>query len=140
MFESFPLAPPDSILGLAAAFEKDPRPGKINLTVGVFKDEQGRTPILESVRQAEERIFKTQKTKSYLPIEGAPEFTKSVSRLVLGEDFDHGHGDSGRGGDARNAHVAANRHVRQGRPGELDRRKDGHGYSMICRDAWVRPR
>jgi len=88
MFESFPLAPPDSILGLAAAFEKDPRPGKINLTVGVFKDEQGRTPILESVRQAEERIFKTQKTKSYLPIEGAPEFIRSINRLVLGEDFD----------------------------------------------------
>ncbi|MFN7627570.1 MAG: hypothetical protein ACK5PZ_12135 [Pirellula sp.] len=69
MFESFPLAPPESILGLAAVFEKDPRPGKINLTVGVFKDEQGRTPILESVRQSEERILKTQNTNSYIPIE-----------------------------------------------------------------------
>lgn len=88
MFESFPLAPPDSILGLAEAFEKDPRPNKINLTVGVFKDEQGRTPILDSVRRAEARILETQRTKSYLPIEGGADFIQTVTRLVLGDDFD----------------------------------------------------
>jgi len=40
MFENFSLAPPDPILGLNAVFEKDPRPFKLNLTVGVFKDDQ----------------------------------------------------------------------------------------------------
>lgn len=88
MFESIPLAPPDSILGLMEIFEKDPRTEKINLTVGVFKDEKGRTPILESVKRAEEKIFATQKTKSYLPIEGAADFTRAVVSLVFGEDFD----------------------------------------------------
>ncbi len=90
MFENFSLAPPDPILGLNAVFEKDPRPFKLNLTVGVFKDDQGRTPILESVRQAEAKIFQTQKTKGYLPIEGGKDFTDQVNRLILGEDFDFG--------------------------------------------------
>jgi aspartate/tyrosine/aromatic aminotransferase len=90
MFENFSLAPPDPILGLNAVFEKDPRPFKLNLTVGVFKDDQGRTPILESVRQAEAKIFQTQKTKGYLPIEGGKDFTDEVNRLILGEDFDFG--------------------------------------------------
>jgi len=90
MFENFSLAPPDPILGLNAVFEKDPRPFKLNLTVGVFKDDQGRTPILESVRQAEAKIFQTQKTKGYLPIEGGKDFTDQVNRLILGEDFEFG--------------------------------------------------
>ncbi|MEY2612152.1 MAG: Aspartate aminotransferase [Planctomycetota bacterium] len=90
MFENFSLAPPDPILGLNAVFEKDPRPFKLNLTVGVFKDDQGRTPILESVRQAEAKIFQTQKTKGYLPIEGGKDFTDQVNRLILGEGFEFG--------------------------------------------------
>jgi aspartate/tyrosine/aromatic aminotransferase len=88
MFEHFSLAPPDSILGLNAAFEKDPRAGKLNLTVGVFKDDAGRTPILESVKLAEAKIFQEQKTKGYLPIEGGKEFIDQVNRLVLGDHFD----------------------------------------------------
>jgi aspartate aminotransferase len=88
MFEHIPVAPPDSILGLNEVFDKDPRPEKINLTVGVFKDEQGRTPILESVRQAERRIFEHQKTKSYLPIEGGADFNRMVIDLVLGDSVD----------------------------------------------------
>ncbi len=88
MFEFFPLAPPDSILGLNEIFAKDPRSEKINLTVGVFKDESGQTPILESVRLAEKLILATEKTKSYLPIEGGAEFIDRVNRLVLGDGFD----------------------------------------------------
>lgn len=88
MFEHIPVAPPDSILGLNEIFEKDSRPEKINLTVGVFKDEQGRTPILESVRLAERRIIDTQKTKSYLPIEGGADFNRAVIDVVLGDSVD----------------------------------------------------
>jgi len=88
MFEHFSLAPPDSILGLNAAFDKDPRAGKLNLTVGVFKDDAGRTPILQSVKLAESKIFQEQKTKGYLPIEGGKDFIDQVNRLVLGTAFD----------------------------------------------------
>lgn len=88
MFEHIPVAPPDSILGLNEVFEKDNRSEKINLTVGVFKDEQGRTPILESVRLAERRILENQKTKSYLPIEGGADFNRAVIDLVLGDSVD----------------------------------------------------
>ena len=88
MFEHFSLAPPDSILGLNAAFDKDPRDGKLNLTVGVFKDDAGRTPILESVKLAEAKIFQDQKTKGYLPIEGGKDYIEQVNRLVLGPEFD----------------------------------------------------
>jgi len=90
MFESFPLAPPDSILGISEAFEKDPRKNKINLTVGVFKDEQGRTPILESVHRAEAKLLESEKTKSYLPIEGGADFNRQVHKLVLGPDMEPG--------------------------------------------------
>ena len=90
MFEHFSLAPPDSILGLNAAFEKDPRAQKLNLTVGVFKDDAGQTPILESVQLAQAKIFQQQKTKGYLPIEGGKDFIDQINRLVLGSEFDYG--------------------------------------------------
>jgi aspartate/tyrosine/aromatic aminotransferase len=90
MFEHFSLAPPDAILGLNSAFEKDPRSGKLNLTVGVYKDDAGRTPILESVKLAEAKIFQEQKSKGYLPIEGGKDYIDQVNRLVLGEGFEFG--------------------------------------------------
>ena len=55
MFETLEMAPPDAILGLSEAFKNDPHPGKINLTVGVYKDASGQTPILKSVKEAERR-------------------------------------------------------------------------------------
>ena len=88
MFEHFSLAPPDAILGLNAVYEKDPRAGKLNLTVGVFKDDEGKTPILPSVKLAETKIFQEQKSKGYLPIEGGKDFIDQVNRLVLGEGFE----------------------------------------------------
>lgn len=84
MFETLPVAPPDSILGLGEAFARDPRTDKINLTVGVFKDEQGRTPILDTVKKAEVRLLQNESTKTYMPIEGHPEYLKAVVALVYG--------------------------------------------------------
>lgn len=88
MFEFLPVAPPDSILGLSDAFAKDPRPHKINLTVGVYKDEQGRTPILATVKKAEELLLRTETSKGYMPIEGHPEYLKAVVDLVFGTSID----------------------------------------------------
>ena len=88
MFEFLPIAPPDSILGLSDAFTRDPRTNKINLTVGVFKDEQGRTPILATVKKAEEILLRTESSKSYMPIEGHPGYLTAVVDLVFGKSVD----------------------------------------------------
>ncbi|GAA0235284.1 amino acid aminotransferase [Marinomonas primoryensis] len=86
MFEHIQAAPADPILGLNDAYKKDPNPNKINLGVGVFKDEQGNTPILKAVKQAEERLLAEEKTKSYLSIEGAPAYRSAVQTLLFGND------------------------------------------------------
>lgn len=85
MFESIPSAPPDAILGLTSAFQKDPNPAKVNLGVGVYKDESGATPILASVKAAERKILETARTKSYMPIGGDPAYGKLVQDMILGE-------------------------------------------------------
>ena len=84
MFESIVPAPPDSILGLTEAWKKDPQPLKVNLGVGVYKDDQGNTPILASVKAAEAAILQSATTKSYMPIGGAPEYGKLVQDMILG--------------------------------------------------------
>jgi aspartate/tyrosine/aromatic aminotransferase len=84
MFDSIQAAPPDSILGLTEAWKKDPNPLKVNLGVGVFKDEQGNTPILASVKAAEAAILQAAITKSYMPIGGAPEYGKLVQDMIFG--------------------------------------------------------
>lgn len=84
MFSNHTPAPPDSILGLTEAWKNDPSPSKVNLGVGVFKDEQGRTPILESVKEAEAYILSSATTKSYMPIAGAPEYLQQVKALLFG--------------------------------------------------------
>jgi aspartate/tyrosine/aromatic aminotransferase len=86
MFEKLEMAPADPILGLTEAFNKDPNPNKINLGVGVYKDEAGSTPIMNSVRKAEKILLDTEKTKNYLPITGAPAYGKCVQELVFGKD------------------------------------------------------
>ena len=86
MFENVAMAPPDAILGLTEAFNSDPRQDKINLGVGVYKDENGATPILGSVKQAEARLLDEETTKSYLPMPGAPEYAAAVQGLLLGRD------------------------------------------------------
>jgi aspartate aminotransferase len=83
MFSSLPVAPPDAILGLAEAFKKDPNLGKINLSVGVYKDEQGNTPILACVKEAERRLLANEKSKGYLSIEGHPEYAARVQELLF---------------------------------------------------------
>jgi len=85
MFESVKTAPPDPILGLSEAFARDPRPHKINLSVGVFKDAAGKTPVLGVVKDAEQRLLAEETSKGYKPIEGDPEFGKLVRGLLFGD-------------------------------------------------------
>lgn len=88
MFQTLPIAPPDSILGLSDLFQKDPRDKKVNLTVGVYKDEQGRTPILDSVKEAERRLLVEEKSKGYLGIDGHPDFIRLAVELALKDAVD----------------------------------------------------
>jgi aspartate/tyrosine/aromatic aminotransferase len=81
-------APPDPILGLADAFRSDPRPGKINLSAGVFIDETGTTPVLDTVVEAERRLAAAAGTKLYRPIDGDPAYREFVRALVLGESHE----------------------------------------------------
>jgi aspartate aminotransferase/aromatic-amino-acid transaminase len=78
MWKNIEAAPADSILGLTDAFRKDPSPQKVNLGVGVYKDDQGRTPILECVKAAEKLLLEKESTKSYLPISGDPAYAAGV--------------------------------------------------------------
>ena len=86
MFNNVTLAPVDPILGLNEAFAKDKNPEKINLGVGVYKNETGTTPILKCVKIAEKKLLSEEKTKSYLPISGKPEYITNVKNLLLGEN------------------------------------------------------
>lgn len=88
MFERIPAASPDPIFGLSEAFRADPRPGKINLGIGVYRDEQGRTPVLSSVKEAEVRLLAEQTSMSYLAIEGTEAYGRAVQSLLLGDSSD----------------------------------------------------
>ncbi len=83
MFETFTPAPPDAILGLTEAFKKDPNPKKVNLGVGIYKDAKGSTPVLDSVKRAEERILQNENTKNYLGIDGTAEYSAAVQELLF---------------------------------------------------------
>lgn len=85
MFETLSKAPGDKILALMGEYAADPRAGKIDLGVGVYKDEKGVTPIMASVRKAEERMLAAGTTKTYLGIAGNRGFGTAVLDLALGD-------------------------------------------------------
>ena len=86
MFQHIEKAPADPILGLNEAFKNEPSPNKINLGVGVYKNESGDTPVLDCVKKAETIMLAKEKTKSYLGIQGTDEYVKIVKELVFGKD------------------------------------------------------
>jgi len=84
MFQHVEPYPGDPILSLNEAFQRDPRPGKINLSIGIYFDEAGRIPVLESVRRAEAKLAAAVGPKPYLPIEGAENVRTAVQALLFG--------------------------------------------------------
>ncbi|NWG74476.1 MAG: aminotransferase class I/II-fold pyridoxal phosphate-dependent enzyme, partial [Rubrivivax sp.] len=86
LFSTVELAPRDPILGMTEAFNADPNPAKVNLSVGVYFDEQGKLPILNCVRAAEKLLAETPKPKGYLPIDGIAAYDRAVQELVFGAD------------------------------------------------------
>ena len=84
MFEKLAAQAPDSLLALIGAFRDDPRPEKIDLGVGVYRDAEGRTPVFAAVKAAERRLLETQDSKAYLGPEGNRAFARAVAPVVLG--------------------------------------------------------
>ncbi len=84
MFQSLQALPADPILGLMASYRADNNPNKIDLGIGVYKNENGDTPIMTSVKKAEDIILNSQTTKSYVGPTGAADYNKIVAELLLG--------------------------------------------------------
>ncbi len=84
MFAALSTQPADPLLALIGLFQADPRPGKIDLGVGVYRDGEGRTPVFRAVKQAERVLWETQDTKSYVGPEGDGAFLERLWRLAGG--------------------------------------------------------
>ena len=85
MFENLQALPPDPILALTPAFRADPNPDKIDLGAGVYKDEQGNTPVMRAVKHAEQQLLASQQSKAYVGPNGAPGFNDAIARLAFGD-------------------------------------------------------
>jgi aromatic-amino-acid transaminase len=87
MYQSLTPQPPDKILALMQMFKDDPRPTKIDLGVGVYKDATGLTPIMRALKAAERTLWDRETTKTYTGLAGDPAFNMAMSHLILGPDF-----------------------------------------------------
>ena len=84
MLECLPQLPEDSILGLAAACRADPNPQKVDLTVGIYMNEEGVCPVFDAIRLAQDSLVQEEHTKAYMPPAGDPVFNSGMQQLVLG--------------------------------------------------------
>lgn len=87
MFQSLNPLPADPILGLMAAYRADSNPKKIDLGIGVYKDENGDTPIMSAVKKAEAKILHSQTTKSYVGPTGSADYNAIVAELLFGRSL-----------------------------------------------------
>ena len=87
IFENIKSAPKDPILGLTSEFNNDNNKRKVNLSVGVYQDNNGVTTTFESVLNAEKILLDKNYSKSYKPIDGDQEFLSESIKLVLGDSI-----------------------------------------------------
>ncbi|MEM9972648.1 MAG: amino acid aminotransferase [Pseudomonadota bacterium] len=80
--------PADKILALVAAFKEDPRDQKVDLGVGVYKDAEGRTPVMRAIKTAEKQLWEAETTKAYVGLTGDPAFNTAMRRLILADAVD----------------------------------------------------
>ena len=89
MFANLKEQPVDKILSLVKAYREDPRDGKIDLGVGVYKNAEGVTPIMGAVKRAEKQLWELESSKSYVALAGDPAFSTAMINLVLGNSVAH---------------------------------------------------
>ena len=87
MFEKVEDYPVDPIMISTELFAQDPRTDKLNLTVGIYQDENGHTPVLQAVKQAEQRLVETQRTKAYLALTGDADYCRVLGQEILDADL-----------------------------------------------------
>jgi aspartate aminotransferase len=87
MFNTLPLLPADPILGLSQAYAKDTNPEKVDLGVGVYKNDQGQTPIMKAILEAEKILHTSQTTKAYTPPAGIPGANEVSAKLIFGSEL-----------------------------------------------------
>ncbi|SMX26360.1 Aspartate aminotransferase [Pelagimonas phthalicica] len=90
MFEQVEEYPVDPIMIGADYFAADPRKDKLNLTVGIYQDEHGQTPVLKAVKLAEQRLVDTQTSKSYLALTGDAEYCRVLGHEIMDHAYDDG--------------------------------------------------
>lgn len=88
MLDALTAQPLDNILKLMAMFRDDPRAGKIDLGVGVYKDATGLTPVMRAVKAAEKRLWEVERTKTYTGLAGDPAFAAALTTMILGPGFE----------------------------------------------------
>ncbi len=88
MFEQIKDYPVDPIMIGADYFAQDPRADKLNLTVGIYQDEHGQTPVLRAVKLAEQRLVESQASKSYLALTGDATYCRVLGQEIMGETYD----------------------------------------------------
>lgn len=86
MFNHIQAAPADPILGLGEAFKAETRAGKINLGIGVYMNDEGKTTIVKAVKDAERQLLETETTKNYLTIDGVAAYNAQTQVLLFGEN------------------------------------------------------
>ena len=84
MLNQLKIMPADPLLDLMVKFKCDPRPDKIDLGVGLYRDELGNTPVMQAVKHAERILFETQESKSYVGLAGDLDFVAALQDLTLG--------------------------------------------------------
>jgi aspartate/tyrosine/aromatic aminotransferase len=87
MLEALTPQPQDKILQLIALYRDDPRPTKIDLGVGVYKDATGLTPVMRAVKAAEKKLWETETTKTYTGLAGEPAFNAAMITMILGTGY-----------------------------------------------------
>ena len=86
MFNHIQAAPADPILGLGEAFKAETREGKINLGIGVYMNAEGKTTIVNAVKEAERQLLANETTKNYLTIDGVQAYNAHTQKLLFGEN------------------------------------------------------
>jgi aromatic-amino-acid transaminase len=84
MLETLTAPVPDKIIELIGIYAADPRAGKVDLGIGVYKDAKGRTPVMRAVKAAEERLWREKDSKSYLGVTGDRSFVAGMRHLIFG--------------------------------------------------------
>ena len=83
MFESLERLPPDAIIGLIGEYQRDPRETKVDLGIGVYRNDKGETPVLDVVKRAEKHLLESQTSKSYIGSAGPADFNEAMRDMTL---------------------------------------------------------